>query len=157
MKRIVTLAAAVVAAAGAACGGIAAGGAGQRASGAVEMLLDADRAFNRAVAEHERGAFLALIAPDAIFGGGTPNELHGRDAIAAAWAPFLAAAGPRLTWTPTNGEILGGGDLGYTVGTYERRSANGSVGRGNYLTVWRKPKDGSWQAVYDTGSAFTGP
>jgi hypothetical protein len=42
------------------------------------------------------------------------------------------------------------------VGTWERRTkaADGTVKvtHGQYLTVWQKQKDGSWQATYYTGS-----
>jgi len=77
--------------------------------------------------------------------------------VAAAWEPFFAAGGPRLSWTPTHGELLGSGDLGYTVGTWERRQAASDAAgatKGNYLTVWRKENDGSWKVIYDTGSSF---
>ena len=54
--------------------------------------------------------------------------------------------------------MLGHGDLGYTVGTWERRAAPGggqtAVTRGNYLTVWKKQADGAWRVSFDTGSSF---
>ena len=61
-----------------------------------------------------------------------------------------------LTWAPTKAESLVAGDVGYTVGTWERRTkvADGTVKvtHGQYLTVWQKQKDGTWQATFDTGS-----
>jgi ketosteroid isomerase-like protein len=78
-----------------------------------------------------------------------------RDAAGKAWAPFFRVDGPRLTWKPGR-EVLVGGDVGYTVGTWERQPPPGSgqtnLTRGNYLTVWRKQDDGSWKVVFDTGS-----
>jgi ketosteroid isomerase-like protein len=121
-----------------------------------EPILTADRAFNDAVAAGDRARFRSFIAADATFGGGA-DALRGPDAVVAAWEPFFAANGPRLTWMPTHGELLGSGDLGYTVGTWERRvPTNGEirVTKGNYLTVWRREKDGSWKVIYDTGSSF---
>jgi uncharacterized protein (TIGR02246 family) len=125
---------------------------------AVDAILKADRDFNQAVADGDLKKFLSFIAEGATFNGGTPSEIRGRDAIAKDWAPFFAKDGPRLTWIPTHGEILGAGDLGYTVGTSEYRTVaaggQATIRRGQYLTVWRKQADGGWLIVYDTGSTF---
>jgi uncharacterized protein (TIGR02246 family) len=124
---------------------------------AVAAIMKADADFNRAVADRNLNRFLSFIAEGATFNGGTPDEIRGRDAIAKDWAPFFEPTGPRLTWAPTKAEVLGAGDLGYSVGTSEYRTTAGgqtTVRRGNYLTVWRKQVDGAWRVVYDTGSTF---
>ena len=114
-------------------------------------MLKADRDFNRAVADCDMSRFLSLVAEDATFNGS-----RGREAVGKAWAPFFSADGPRLSWAPTKAESLVAGDVGYTVGTWERRTpAPGGtvkITHGQYLTVWQKQKDGSWQATFDTGS-----
>jgi len=116
-------------------------------------MLAADRGFNQAMADHDLNRFLSFVAPDAAFDSA---EGRGRDAVATAWAPFFAPNGPTIRWTPTRAESLVAGDVGYTIGTWERhaKDAGGKdVERhGQYLTVWRKQKDGSWQATFDTGS-----
>lgn len=126
----------------------------RRAAEAAMMKADAD--FNRAVADRDMTRFLSLIAEDATFSGGLPNQLRGKDAVAKAWARFFQKDGPTLTWKPTKAEALVGGEIGYTVGTSERRvrGADGKVAvtRGNYVTVWKKQPDGRWLAVFDTGS-----
>ena len=52
--------------------------------------------------------------------------------------------------------MLVGGDLGYTVGNWERRlkAKDGRVvvQHGQYLTVWKKQADGRWQVIFDGGS-----
>ncbi|HEY3042665.1 MAG TPA: DUF4440 domain-containing protein [Vicinamibacterales bacterium] len=124
-------------------------------------IMKADSDFNRAVADRDLKRFLSFVGEPATFNGGTPGEIHGRDAIAKEWASYFQPDGPRLTWKPTKAEILGHGDLGYTVGAWELRAppaggqgaANG-VTRGNYLTVWKKQADGAWRIVFDTGSSF---
>ena len=114
-------------------------------------MLKADRDFNKAVADRDMSRFLSLVAEDATF-----NASRGREAVGKAWAPFFSADGPRLSWAPTKAESLVAGDVGYTVGTWERRTpapdGTVKVTHGQYLTVWRKQKDGSWQAAFDTGS-----
>ena len=116
-------------------------------------MLTADRGFNQAMAGHDLNRFLSFVAPDAAFDSA---EGRGRDAVAKAWAPFFAPNGPAIRWTPTRAESLIAGDVGYTIGTWERRSKDTAgkdvVRHGQYLTVWRKQKDGSWQAAFDTGS-----
>jgi ketosteroid isomerase-like protein len=120
---------------------------------AVKAMLKADRDFDRAAADRDIDRFIALVSEDAAFDSA---EGRGREAIKKAWAPFFQKDGPTLRWTPAKGEALVGGDVGYTIGTWERRGRNEAgqlfVRRGEYLTVWRKEKDGVWRATYDTGS-----
>jgi ketosteroid isomerase-like protein len=115
-------------------------------------IMKADEDFNRSVADRNKERFLALIADDATFGGGTGNEQKGKDAIWKGWSVFFDPKGPTLTWHPSKAEVLAGGDVGYSTGFSERKAPNGSVFKGNYLTVWKKQKDGSWKAIYDTGT-----
>jgi uncharacterized protein (TIGR02246 family) len=116
------------------------------------MKLDAD--FNKSVADRDRTKFLSFLADTAVFVGAAENR--GRDAIMKAWSPFFEDDGPRLAWKPTHAEVLVGGDLGYTVGTWTSRTkgpdGKPSEAHGQYLTTWRKQKDGSWKIVYDIGS-----
>jgi ketosteroid isomerase-like protein len=116
-------------------------------------MLKADRGFNQAMADHDLNRFLSFVAPDAAFDSA---EGRGRDAVAKAWAPFFSPNGPTIRWSPTKAEALVAGDVGYTIGTWERHSKDAAgkevVRRGQYLTVWRKQKDGSWLATFDTGS-----
>ena len=125
---------------------------------AVAAIMKADADFNQAVANRDLKRFLSFVGEPATFNGGTPDEVHGRDALAKDWARYFQTNGPRLTWKPTKAEILGKGDLGYTVGSWELRAepagAQAAVTRGNYLSVWRKQADGAWRVVFDTGSTF---
>jgi ketosteroid isomerase-like protein len=117
-------------------------------------MLKADRDFNQALADRDVARFLSFVAEDATF-----NTNRGREAVGKAWAPFFATDGPRIKWAPTKAEALVAGDVGFTIGTWERRTkaADGAttVAKGQYLTVWQRHKDGSWQATFDTGSTAT--
>jgi ketosteroid isomerase-like protein len=114
-------------------------------------MLKADRDFNQAMADRDMKRFLSFVAEDATF-----STDRGRAAIGKAWAPFFTPDGPKLTWAPTKAESLVGGDIGVTIGTWARRTkaADGTTKttKGQYLTVWQKQKDGSWQVSYDNGS-----
>jgi ketosteroid isomerase-like protein len=123
-------------------------------------IIKADEAFCQATIDRDINRFLALVVEDATFGGGTPNQVRGRDAIGRAWAPYFKPDGPTLTWKPTKADVLAGGDVGYSIGFSEQRAKGPDgavrVSHGSYLTVWRKQPDGSWKAVFDTGSAAPG-
>src|SRR5262245_51915186 len=85
-------------------------------------IMQADREFNRAVAEGSRERFGALIAANATFNGGTPDEQRGREVIVKSWEPFFATGGPRLSWEPTSAHVLVGADVGVTIGSWVRKT-----------------------------------
>jgi len=116
-------------------------------------MMKADRDFNQAAADRDMDRFLSLVSDTAAFDAA---DGRGREAVRKAWAPLFEKDGPKLTWAPTKAESLVAGDVGYTVGTWERHTkdarGNEVVRTGQYLTVWRKEKDGVWRATFDTGS-----
>lgn len=119
--------------------------------------MKADTDFARSVADRDRERFLSFLADTTTFNGGTPNELRGRDAVMKDWSDFFDPSGPSLSWTPLHGEVIGAGDIGYTVGrsTFRVKAADGSTERqGEYLTVWRRQGKGTWKVVFDTGSTL---
>ena len=121
---------------------------------AAAAIMAADRAFNQSVAARDRVKFLSFIADNATFV--ETSDMRGHDAILKGWESFFQKDGPTLTWEPTKGEVLVGGDVGYTAGSWVRRgrTPEGTLAetRGQYLTTWRKQKDGTWKIVYDIGS-----
>jgi ketosteroid isomerase-like protein len=54
--------------------------------------------------------------------------------------------------------VIGGGDVGYTTGrsVLRERDRDGKIveRHSEYLTVWRRQRDGSWKVVFDTGSTL---
>lgn len=121
-------------------------------------IMQADTDFARAVAERDKTRFLTFLADATTFNGGTPGEIHGRDAVMKDWSDFFDPAGPTLSWTPTRADVFGAGDLGYSTGRslFRAKNAAGAMveRRGEYLTVWRKQPDGAWRVVFDTGSTL---
>ena len=117
-------------------------------------IMQADRDFNQSVAMRDKKTFLALISEDAVFVGDGP--MRGHEEILKGWGAFFDPNGPTLTWEPTSAQVLVGGDVGVTIGSWVRRakSPDGKTteARGQYVTTWQKQKDGSWKVVYDIGS-----
>ncbi|MBS1819668.1 MAG: DUF4440 domain-containing protein [Acidobacteria bacterium] len=150
------LAAGVTLASGASAQPVA--GAGARYPAETAQIVQADRDFAASVAQRNRERFLSFIADATTFNGGTAGEVHGRDAVLKDWADFFNPDGPTLSWSPTHGDVVGAGDVGYTTGTAVLRGKgpNGAPieRHSEYVTVWRRQKDGSWKVVFDTGSAL---
>lgn len=68
--------------------------------------------------------------------------------------PKAAAEGltdAKWSWTTTASEVSRSGDLGYSYGTYELKTADAVSERGNYLRIW-KSKSGKWKVVVDVAN-----
>src|SRR5215203_3444543 len=121
---------------------------------AAATIMQADRDFNQSVATRDKKKFLFLISEMAVFVGDGP--LTGHNEILKGWAPFFDPNGPTLTWQPITAEVLVGGDVGVTIGSWIRRTkapdGKTSEARGQYVTTWQKQKNGAWKVVYDIGS-----
>ena len=81
----------------------------------------------------------------------------GRDAIRETIAALEAMPGFSIVWAPSNADVGAGGDMAYTVGTYEM-GLEGPDGQpvviaGKYVTVWKKQDDGSWRVAVDMFNA----
>jgi len=120
-----------------------------------QEVRQAEMEFDRAAAAGDIDRFADLIAEDAVFFGAT--ELEGREAVVAAWQPFLDPnSGLSLRWSPTDVEVASSGDLGVSRGDYRltRIAEDGSisVGVGTFVTVWKRSEDGKWRAILDIGT-----
>jgi uncharacterized protein (TIGR02246 family) len=84
---------------------------------------------------------------------------RGRDAIRARMAPVLAKE--KISWHPTVVYVSVSGDMGFTSGPYEVTVpvAGGPprvIGRGSFMTVWKRGADGVWRILADHGSQDPG-
>ena len=118
-------------------------------------LMKADADFDKASAERGVAAWAAAFADDARVFPSSGPIIHGLPAIRERWEKQkFSPAG--LTWKPDFADIAASGDLGYTVGYWEKPWTDDKgqrvVSRGKYLTVWRKQADGKWKVVADIGS-----
>src|SRR5689334_23207042 len=111
-------------------------------------LVEIEHAFAKAAAtKGTRDAFLEFLADDGIIF--QPGPVNGKQ--------FWGQRQPRkglLSWEPVFADVSRSGDLGYTTGPWEFRP-NGPddqpVAFGQYFTIWKKQRDGSWKAVFDRG------
>lgn len=110
----------------------------------VPEIVKVERSF--AATAREQGiaaAFRTFSAPDALIFN--PDPKPGKALIDAA--PDRAGS---LVWWPVYAGVAASDDLAFTTGPFV--AANGEQrGRGQYFTVWRRQKDGSWRWVLDHG------
>jgi ketosteroid isomerase-like protein len=66
-----------------------------------------------------------------------------------------------LQWKPEKAEVATSGDIGYTYGNWEMKAktlqGKDTTYYGNYITVWKKQKNGSWKFVIDGGNSTPKP
>src|SRR5947199_5471658 len=111
-------------------------------------LVEMEHAFAKAAAtKGTRDAFLEFLADDGIIF--QPGAVNGKK----FWGERPSRKG-LLSWEPIFSDVSRAGDLGYTTGPWEFRP-NGPddqpVAFGQYFTIWKKQRDGSWKAVLDRG------
>ena len=120
-----------------------------------DVLMQADRDFAAATPEDGIDGWMSFFADDSrLLTGVWPGGADGPEQIHQAMAPFLQTEGNRLSWEPRFADISQSGDLGYTIGTYERTTmtdGTAEISSGVYVTIWRQQDDGSWKVVLDAG------
>lgn len=123
-----------------------------------QVLVQADRDFQRATASKRLEGWMQYMAPDAVLISGKPAV--GTDAIREVFAPAFAKPDYQLTWEPKHAEMFASGIMGYTSGRYEQHHSGPDgkmvVVHGNYITVWKKQSDGSWKVIADGGTPDSG-
>ena len=99
-----------------------------------------------------RDSFLKFIDDDGILF--RPHPVNGKE--------FLSAQEKRpgfLLWYPSFSVVSKAGDLGFNTGPweYKKTAEDTSIAFGNFVTVWKKQKDGSWKFLMDLGNSNEKP
>jgi len=121
-------------------------------------ILSTDRAFS-AMSEEKgaNAAFFHYAANNMIKLQDGQFPVIGKESLRES---FQSApdSGFRLTWVPIKAEVSRSGDLGYTFGDWELYDfSNQEIRYGNYVSIWRKEKDGSWRWILDAGNSTPRP
>ena len=121
---------------------------------ALQTVIDNEGKFFQLGQEQgTRAAFLAFLADDAIVF--QPGPVNGKE----AWKK-RPEKGLSLTWKPLFGAIARSADLAYTTGPAEWRHDKEDAkpfGYGQFVSIWKKQKDGAWKVALDVGSEVPGP
>jgi len=118
-----------------------------------ESLLEADRAFALAIQTNGVDGWVEAFADEG-FMVSSPGLIRGHDDIRDAMRGLFDDPTLHFTWEPQEAFVDSDGELGFTIGRYERRRGEGSEVReesGWYMTVWRREGD-RWQVLADIGS-----
>jgi ketosteroid isomerase-like protein len=112
------------------------------------QVADTERAFAKTMADRNHAAFVAFLAPDAVFFSGD-KPLRGRQAVADAWKRFYEKPDAPFSWKPETVEVLDSGTLALSSGpVYDRSGRNFAT----YTSIWRLEAPGAWRIVFDKGN-----
>ena len=111
-----------------------------------EQVRDAELAFARAFANRDKATFFAMVADDATFlsPGATAQ---GKEQVIKAWTRLLEGPEAPFSWAPDRVSVSADGNLGLSTGPV--CGADGVHG-GDYISTWRREKDGGWKIVFDS-------
>jgi ketosteroid isomerase-like protein len=125
-----------------------------------QQIIDTDKNFSQMSADRGMAAAFIYYADERVI---KPSE--GRQPIVGKLALMESfkkqdLTNIVLTWEPIKAEASG--NLGYTFGGYtlKMKTAGGERDTtlyGNYVSIWKRKKDGSWRYVLDTGNSTPGP
>lgn len=59
-----------------------------------------------------------------------------------------------LSWNPVRAEVAESNNLGFTYGDWAIKpdGAGENFAEGNYITIWRRQENGSWEIILDAGT-----
>ncbi len=121
-----------------------------------DTLRQLEEEFMNAAAERGSAGYMSYYADDAVEVPNGAPIITGKANVAKTMG-FLDDKNNHLSWTPVGSDISASGDLGYTYGTFEFRSigkdGKPTVEHGNYTSIWKKQRDGSWKVVLDIGNS----
>lgn len=113
-------------------------------------LMQADADFAAMAAEKGyRKAFLEYMEDEAVLLRDNYLPIIGADAV--RYVTGMNDSTFTVDWSPQGGDVSSSGDMGYTYGIYELRTAQERQS-GTYVTVWRRQEDGSWKYLLDAGT-----
>ena len=112
------------------------------------QVADTERAFARTMANRNHAAFVAFLAPDAIFFSGA-KALRGSQAVAEAWKRLYEGPSAPFSWKPETVEVLDSGTLALSSGpVFDPAGKNVAT----FTSIWRLEAPGTWRIIFDKGN-----
>jgi ketosteroid isomerase-like protein len=125
-----------------------------------QSLMDVDRIFYKVSTQKGLGrAFIDFADDSVIIIRDNEFPIIGKVELAKYYL-YHENDIKSLYWDPIRAESSNDGLQGYTFGRWEYQDADKKGKRvtkyGDYLTVWKRQKDGSWKYIYDGGGSTPG-
>src|SRR3954447_5301366 len=121
---------------------------------ALNTVVESEGKFAQMAQEQNtRAAFLEFLAPDAIVFH--PGPVNGQELWKKRPENYIS-----LSWKPLFAAIARSADLAYTTGPAEWREKKEDekpYGYAQFVSIWKKQKDGSWKVALDVGNEVPGP
>jgi uncharacterized protein (TIGR02246 family) len=116
-------------------------------------VREAEAAWAKAAAAKDIEGYLSFFADDAVELPPNAPLLRGKESMRKGLSEAMANPGFTLGWQANKVAASRGGDLAYSIGTYQStmNDAKGKLvtDRGKYVTLWQKQPDGNWKVVAD--------
>jgi ketosteroid isomerase-like protein len=125
-------------------------------------LMQEDWDFNERVNQGGPSSWSTFFAPNGFELRAGLGVIEGREAIHESFMEGIQSGEiSGLRWTADRAEISESGDLGYTMGTYQRSTTDSAGVRtriwGGYLRIWRRQPDGGWKVEVTSETPVTDP
>lgn len=122
--------------------------ADEKPSDAVHAIVESEGRFCQMAHDRSvRAAFLEFLADDAIVF--RPEPVNGKK----VWSE-RPESGLALIWQPIFAAMARSSDLGYTTGPAKWKKDQADekfLGYGQFVSVWKKQRDGAWKVALDIG------
>lgn len=125
-----------------------------------DELIKTDKEFSqKCIKDGMASAFLAYADDDVILMRDNHFPIVGKKELKKHYSE-IKNGNDKLEWSPVKAEVAESGELGYTFGnwTYTAKNNKGDTNKtyGNYVTIWKKQRYGSWKFVLDGGNTVPG-
>jgi ketosteroid isomerase-like protein len=104
----------------------------------------AETAFAKAFADRDAPKFLSFVAEDATFLS-EDRVLSGWRQVMEGWSKYFQGKAP-FSWRPGRVVVDGTGSLALSTGPIFDEAGRHT---GDFSSVWRHEKDGTWRVVFD--------
>lgn len=121
------------------------------------VVWNRERSFAASVEQHDAAAFADHVHAQAAFDAGSPEPVHGRQAVVEDWKGIIEGKAFELRWSP--GIVTIGGDGGLAISRGPswmkdlRPNAKSPWRIGEFISTWIRDKDGQWRVLFDAGAA----
>ncbi len=129
----------------------------------VNEILNVDKEFSAMCMEKGMSeAFMKFAADDVVKMRPQEYPIMNRQDLQKMFDEHKSDGDLKFNWEPIKADIAASGDLGYTFGNWKifvkgDGVMNDTTIYGNYISIWKKQKDGTWKYELDGGNVTPKP